>query len=49
MSTPAPRPAPTRPVDLPALSHRPTGWQRAAEVAGIIAGALLIIAGVIRW
>lgn len=38
-----------RTVDLTVLRPAPTGWQRAAEVAGVIAAGLAIGAAVIPW
>lgn len=34
---------------LPALRPAPTGWKRAAEVAGLVALGMLAAAGVIPW
>jgi hypothetical protein len=36
-------------VALTALRPAPTGWRRAAEVAGLIALGMLAAAGVIPW
>lgn len=38
-----------RAVSLADLRAEPTGWQRAAQVSGLIALALLVAAGVIPW
>lgn len=34
---------------LTALRPAPTGWRRAAEVAGIVAAGILAAVGVIPW
>jgi hypothetical protein len=36
-------------VSLAALRAEPTGWKRAAEVAGIVAVGMLAAAGVFPW